>query len=908
MAIPVNSYPNEILNQGRPLSYWRLGDTESYMQAVLTDVPTAYWRFEDARGTLVFFDSAVSGGLNQHPITRPAIPVGQDDQMAFGQPGALSNASVGVTIGASQPRGVVSGANLDTTTTCSFEFWFKVPSSAAAFQPILCANGGAGVAGVGLYYDGSVKKVDLWYTSAHHYSSALTVGQLYHIAVRILTGGVNLYINGVVDSGSASYPGFTIDTAFHEAGGNATLATPLLDELAYYRGVALPATRIAAHYALRTSTSIATATTVTCFDSGAGGYDLTRVGAVTLGQPGWPSPDDGAVVFEPGTAYLNAGAVAAFEVFQRFSVECAFKTGGLFPGDGVLVSKTNWTTHDGWTLSISTGVLRFRVYAGGGLLLADLSTPLNYNDGLWHHVVATFDGEVSKTCVIYIDGTSVATQTPNVSSIAVGSASWKFVVGGADSGTGVQKFFNEVGVTSSIDEVSFYNDSLFASEVLSHYNARNRALNTVGLSEARTKVMRVGAARVGYCIQRGILLVDGVDKSKYLDQGSMRVTDRIGDQPDTATFSVTGLSLNAGQNIVLAIASQDNRLFGGTVTQPTQQSVRGNVVLKSSATCQDGTWTLGERTVTKQYAAAQAAHLVVLDLLTNFSTGFTGNNVKLTSPTLSAPLIFKGVSLPLALSQVAAAASAAAGVPWDWYPDPYNDVHFFDMESGSAPRPLIVGNFTYDKLILTQDIAQIRTRMIGDGGGGSATAPVAVGSTTLPVDECGWYSASGGTVVTPGADLVTYTGRSASSGPGNLTGIPASGVGSILHAILQSDAINLRVTVDDTAAQTALAALTSRSGIREAYVVDGRLNIAGMTQRLNAELAAWRNVNLRGSVVSRDQAMRSGKILRIQLPARNTTTRVTLQEVTRTRLAQNRWQFEATFATTWKTIIDLLAA
>lgn len=907
MAVPVNSYPNEILNQAHPISYWRFGDTESYMQAVLADAPTAYWRFEDAPGTLVFFDSAVSGGVNQHPITRPAVGVGTDDQISFGQPGALSNASVGISMTASQPRGVVSGANRDTTTTCTFEFWFKVPSSAAAFQPILCANGGAGVAGVGLYYDGSVKKVDLWYAGAHHYNStALTVGQLYHVAVQIAAGAFFIFINAASNGGAGGFPGFTIDTAFHEAGGNATLTTSLLDELAYYRGLALDSGRIAAHYAARTSTSIATATPVTCFDSGDGGYDLTRVGAVTLGQPGWTTPDDGAVFIGATgtTGYLNAGAVSAFDVFQRFSVECAIRTTGIFGGgEGVLVSKTNWTTHDGWTLSMdAAGKLRFRVYAGGGLLLSDMTTPLAYKDFNWYHVVATFDGEVAKTAAIYVNGVSVVSQTPNVSSIAVGSASWKFIVGGADSGTGPQQFFS----SSFIDEVAFYNYSLFVSEALAHFNARTRAASTVGLSEARADVMRAGAARAGYCIQRGILLVDGVDKSRYLDQGSLRHTDRIGEQPDTVNFSVTGLALNAGQNIVLAIAAPDNRIFSGTATEPTQDSVRGNVILKTSVVCQDGTWTLAERTVTKQYAAGQAAHLVVLDLVANNSTGFTTNNVKLTSPTLSAPLIFKGVSLPLALSQVAAAASAVAGTPWDWYPDPYNDIHFYDVESSSAPRHLTVSNFTYDKLTLTQNITQIRTRMIGDGGGGSATAPVAVGSTTISVDECGWYSASGGIVVPPSADLVAYSGRSASSGPGNLTGIAASGAASIQHAILQGDPINIRVTVDDTAAQTALAALTNRSGLREAYVVDGRLNIAGMTQRLNAELAAWRSVNVAGSVVSRDQAMRSGKILRIQVPARNAAVRIQVQEVTRSRFAQNRWEFEATFATTWKTLIDLL--
>ena len=51
---------------------------------------------------------------------------------------------------------------------------------------------------------------------------------------------------------------------------------------------------------------------------------------------------------------------------------------------------------------------------------------------------------------------------------------------------------------------------------------------------------------------------------------------------------------------------------------------------------------------------------------------------------------------------------------------------------------------------------------------------------------------TGGTILTPYSDQVTYTGLSASSGPGNLTG-----VSGLVTALKQGDTCAVFVTVND---------------------------------------------------------------------------------------------------------------
>lgn len=137
------------------------------------------------------------------------------------------------------------------------------------------------------------------------------------------------------------------------------------------------------------------------------------------------------------------------------------------------------------------------------------------------------------------------------------------------------------------------------------------------------------------------------------------------------------------------------------------------------------------------------------------------------------------------------------------------------------------------------------------------------GSTSLIASSTAFASATGGwAVVEPGTQVIRYTGISGNTltgipATGNgaivaaivynstiaaapaIIGVPASGVGSILYDIKQGDAVNLLVQVDDFTAQSALAALVGGGddGIVEEYVQDGTIGETEARARGTAQLA-----------------------------------------------------------------------
>lgn len=420
----------------------------------------------------------------------------------------------------------------------------------------------------------------------------------------------------------------------------------------------------------------------------------------------------------------------------------------------------------------------------------------------------------------------------------------------------------------------------------------------MALMQCRSGIARSDATRSDYYYGSLAATIGGVDRGATFRKRTLEIVDVLNHQPDTATAIVFGFDPAVGQEIILGSGAINNRVFGGYILRAEQLSVKKAAKKFWRIDCTDYTWLLNKRRVTKRYGA-QAAHLIVIDLITNFAPGFTTANVKTSSPSTGGVLEFKAEPIGDAIVRLAGL------VGWNFYPDYSKDIHFFDTETTQAPVALTEASTTYSNLVYRPSIDQIRTRVFGEGGGGSATAPVAAGSVTIPVDECVWYGAAGGSVVS-GSNIITYTGRSAASGPGNLTGIPAAGTGSILYAVSQGDPVNIWVQVDDAAAQAALAALEGGDGIHEYYVSDGRLSIAGATARAQAELTAFSTIDYQGSHDSIDKFNRSGKSLVINLPGRGINTSVVLQKVTRRYIGQDKWGFRCEFARFRRDFVDVL--
>ena len=171
--------------------------------------------------------------------------------------------------------------------------------------------------------------------------------------------------------------------------------------------------------------------------------------------------------------------------------------------------------------------------------------------------------------------------------------------------------------------------------------------------------------------------------------------------------------------------------------------------------------------------------------------------------------------------------------------------------------------------------------------------PIPAGATSIAVTDTAPFSDSGGWLVM-GEQTIRYTGRSTTSGPGMLTGIPPTGPGSITAPIIPGDGIaaagvlvvpagipsalaldaevNVLAQVDDGPAQAALAAAEGGDGIVEHYIQDRRLTLAGATARGTADLALFKTVETRVSYTTHDPNTRSGRTVHIALPAPTSIT------------------------------------
>jgi hypothetical protein len=186
------------------------------------------------------------------------------------------------------------------------------------------------------------------------------------------------------------------------------------------------------------------------------------------------------------------------------------------------------------------------------------------------------------------------------------------------------------------------------------------------------------------------------------------------------------------------------------------------------------------------------------------------------------------------------------------------------------------------------------TAPVGDTSGiQSPTGTVNAGSTSVIVASIGPFAAAGGWAVA-GEQAIRYTGLGAgaltgvpASGPGSLvgpiqyntsirsapllTGIPATGLRSIPQGLSAGDELYAVVQVDDVAGQGLLAdVLDVASGIREEWISDRRLSIPEARARGQATLQVRALVDITVEYTCRDLNTHSGQTIAIDMGAHPT--------------------------------------
>mgnify|MGYP000394769130 CR=1 FL=1 len=170
---------------------------------------------------------------------------------------------------------------------------------------------------------------------------------------------------------------------------------------------------------------------------------------------------DSASGFDGTTSGRVSSNVSA-RVPSTFSTELWFNTtttqGGKLMGLGSWQTGSS-TSYDRHIYMQNNGRLTFGVRPG---VIRTISSPGSYNDGRWHHVVAT---QGADGISLYVDGTRVAQNTA-VTTAQTYSGYWRI---GGDNLSSWPSAPSSAYFRGAIDEVAVYSSALSSSQVSTHY-------------------------------------------------------------------------------------------------------------------------------------------------------------------------------------------------------------------------------------------------------------------------------------------------------------------------------------------------------------------------------------------------------------------------------------------------------
>ncbi|SDO31354.1 PKD repeat-containing protein [Nakamurella panacisegetis] len=462
-----------------PISMTTNAAASPYAQLVLADQPTGFWRLDEASGKTLYdwagsADAATSTGLTRGTVG--AIAGDSDRATTFSGSSTGYGAAPASAVGANDPL--------------TLEAWVKTTSSSGGAILALgnAATGTSTVTDRVLYMDNSGRilfGVNNGTPQAISSVSTYRDGVWHHVVATLGGDGSSLYVDGIRVARNSALNSASASAGYWRIGGDNLTGWPNkptsnylsagIDEAAVYPRT-LTAQQIAAH-AVAGGKSIPAAPTdpyaAAVFNDGAETYwrlgetsgtvaadsgifankPGTYRGGFTLNQPGAiANSADKAVKLNGSNAFVSSQGAVINPV--NFSAEAWFKTtstaGGEIIGFGNSQTGTS-TSYDREVFASNDGRLNFLVGT------AKLVTPKPYNDGAWHHVVASSDSTGRN---VYVDGALVVAGSAMTPLVTTGY--WR--VGGDSTAGSTSRFLN-----GTVDEPAIYYSALSPAQVAAHY-------------------------------------------------------------------------------------------------------------------------------------------------------------------------------------------------------------------------------------------------------------------------------------------------------------------------------------------------------------------------------------------------------------------------------------------------------
>ncbi|KQZ90331.1 hypothetical protein ASD62_14575 [Phycicoccus sp. Root563] len=454
-----------------------------YVDAVRADGATHLWRLGDAGPTIT---DAVGPG------------VGTSAAATFGAPGALAGDTAIQSLGGANPKAYTTFIE-NHPAEVTVESWIKTTSTTggriAGFGSSQSGTSSTSTNDMVLFVNSSNKLAfTLMNGTARTVASTGSVndGQWHHVAATAGAAGVSLFVDGrrvgrdqspVAMASFIGYWRLLADqtTNLTNKPTDAALAGTI-DEVAVYPSV-LTQAQLQTHYLAsgRTATwstppvdAYAAAVTAnapdsywrmgessgtTAIDASTSGQDGTYVTGVTMGASASPASGGGKAVTFDGTTGLLVDK-ESWNNPLTYSAELWFKStstkGGKLIGFGNAQTGLSGT-YDRQVVMLSNGHLQFGT---NGAVRSLAETTASYNNGVWHHVVAT---QGANGMNLWVDGAKVAS---NPATDARNFTGWWRVGGDRTFGGTTSNY-----IAATVDEVAVYPTALTGTQVRAHYEA-----------------------------------------------------------------------------------------------------------------------------------------------------------------------------------------------------------------------------------------------------------------------------------------------------------------------------------------------------------------------------------------------------------------------------------------------------
>ncbi len=161
----------------------------------------------------------------------------------------------------------------------------------------------------------------------------------------------------------------------------------------------------------------------------------------------------------------HAATRVASQAPTAFSMEAWVRTsstsGGAIMSYGSSATNQSWN-RDRMVYMRNDGTLSFMLYPGK---LATITTPESYNDGQWHHIVASLSP--TSGAMLYVDG-NLAAFDGSMTEGQSYSGYWRI---GGDALNGVNGQPSNTNIQADIDEAAVYSTPLSARQIAEHYTA-----------------------------------------------------------------------------------------------------------------------------------------------------------------------------------------------------------------------------------------------------------------------------------------------------------------------------------------------------------------------------------------------------------------------------------------------------